>query len=179
MDKYYYYPQSIEFSYNLYDYMRYFYDHPKDITMWNDLKENLNLVKMEERPSTPDFAKKILKELKTTFYKNKISLHSFSGFTNTSKSFDIHRDTMDILYLQVIGEIEWSIWESKLDQRIINSDEGKCIFKEVFRPGDMIWVSRGTFHHVKPLSPRVGFSFGVEGPDPSTYVNAGIPYGNK
>lgn len=160
-----------EVDYNMYDFIRYSDNHPKEYKQFIDHRKRLLLTAMEIRPSTPYFAKKIIKKLKNTFYKNEISLQAFVGFTNDSESHSIHRDAMDVLYLQVIGNINWSIWESNSSEDAIEPDEGFCIFKKTLVPGDMIWIPRGTFHFIEPLTPRVGFSFGVEGTtDPCTYI---------
>ena len=158
-------------NYDMYDFITYVNSHPEEFKIWEPKNRRLGLTKMESRQSTPEFAKSIIKNLKTTFYKNNISCHAYCGFTNYSKSFNIHKDQMDVLYLQVIGDTEWSIWESDLDEKEITPDQGKCILKEKFIPGKWIWVPRGTYHFVKPITPRVGFSFGIENnPDPATYI---------
>jgi hypothetical protein len=160
-----------DWNYDMYDLIHYLSTHPEEFRLWEHDNKRLGLTKMEFRQSTPDFAKKIIKDLKFTFYKNNISCHAYCGFTDHSKSFEIHKDKMDVLYLQVIGNTEWSIWESDLNEMNITPDQGKCIFNEKFMPGKWIWVPRGTYHFVKPFGPRIGFSFGVEGdPDPSIYI---------
>ena len=158
-------------DYDMYDFMTYMSNHPAEFKMWEPKNKRLGLTKMETRQSTPAFAKDIIAKLKKTFYKNNITCHAYCGFTNYSKSFNIHKDQMDVLYLQVIGDTEWSIWESDSNEKEISPDQGKCILKDKFIPGKWIWVPRGTYHFVKPITPRVGFSFGIEnGPNPSTYI---------
>jgi hypothetical protein len=160
-----------DWNYDMYDFMFYMNSHPEKNKMWEPKNRRLGLIRMESRQSTPDFAKDIIKSLKQVFYKNFITCHAYCGFTNYSKSFNIHKDKMDVLYLQVIGNTEWSIWESDLDQKDIAPEQGTCIFKQNFGPGNWIWVPRGTYHFVNPIGPRVGFSFGIENdPDPSGYV---------
>lgn len=160
-----------DWDYDMYDLISYMNTQPEKFKIWEPKNRRLGLTKMEARKSTPDFAKNIIKDLKNTFYKNHISCHAYCGFTEYSKSFDIHKDRMDVLYLQVIGNIEWSIWKSDSNKTNITPDQGSCILKEKFMPGKWIWVPRGTYHLVEPIDPRVGFSFGVENnPDPSTYI---------
>ena len=158
-------------GFNLYDYIMLLDSHPKEHKTWNPDKENISLLKMEYRESTPIFAKNIIFDLKENLTLNSITCHSFSGFTETSQSFKIHKDQMDVLYLQVVGSVVWSVWKSSVNEDNILPEQGECIFRETFTPGDLIWIPRGTFHHVKPLSARVGFSFGVEkDTNPSTYI---------
>tara|TARA_R110000868_G_scaffold126351_1_gene333343 strand:+ start:229 stop:789 length:561 start_codon:yes stop_codon:yes gene_type:complete len=158
-------------DFTLYDYIRLLDSHPIDNKQWSDEKQNVSLLGLEGRPSTPKFIKNIISELKETFTLNPISCHSFSGFTETSQSFNIHKDKMDVLYLQGIGSVVWSVWTSDLDEGTILPEQGKCIFQETFTPGDLIWIPRGTYHHAKPLEVRVGLSFGIEHKlDPSKYI---------
>jgi hypothetical protein len=161
----------VGWSYDMYDFMTYMNTHPEEFKIWESKNRRLGLTKMELRQSTPDFAKNIIEKLKKTFYKNDITCHAYCGFTDYSKSFNIHKDKMDVLYLQVVGDVEWSIWKSNIDEKDITPDQGECVYKEKFIPGKWIWVPRGTYHLVKPITPRIGFSFGIENDhDPSTYI---------
>lgn len=161
----------LDIGYNMYEYIQYLKEHPEKLTLYQNDKKRITLLGMEKRSSTPSFAKEIVSKLRSTFYKNNISLYSFSGFTQDSKSFEIHKDKMDVLYLQVIGEINWSIWTSELNEGNITPEQGSCIFKEKFVPGNWIYIPRGTYHFIEPITPRVGFSFGIESdPDPKEYI---------
>ena len=152
--------------------------HPEDHLTLKQDKISFNMTALEARASSPKFVKKILNELKTTFPENNITAHFFGGFTSQSKSFMIHRDSMDVFYMQILGDIEWSVWEAN-DPKYYNEDSGKNItadrakkvFTERFTRGKMIWIPRQTYHLVEPYNSRLGVSFGVEGKiDPSTYV---------
>jgi ribosomal protein L16 Arg81 hydroxylase len=158
-------------NFTLYNYVKLIDSQPKDKKIWNKNKENILLLGLEKRESIPKFAKDIIFDLKENFTLNLISCITFSGFTETSRSLDIHQDSMDVLYLQGIGSVVWSVWKSSIDAAVILPEQGECIFQETFTPGDLIWIPRGTYHHIKPLETRVGFSFGIEGkPNPSTYI---------
>jgi ribosomal protein L16 Arg81 hydroxylase len=164
------------FDYDMYGFTKYLVSHPLDLTEWIDHRKRVTLRDMHLRNQTPSFAKDIHKALAKTFYKNSITLHGFAGFTSDSESHSVHRDKEDVLFLNVIGSINWSIWESE-DWKDYTVDSmtdwstGVVKFDKVFTPGDLIWVPRGTWHLVKPNCARVGFSFGIEGDiDPSTYI---------
>jgi hypothetical protein len=161
-----------DWKYDMYDFMTYMNSHPEECKSWEPKNRKLSLYKMEQRSSTPDFAKDIIKSLRKTFYKNHISCYAFCGFTEYSKSFKIHKDKMDVFYLQVIGDVQWSLWNSHIGDAVnIKRNQGECYLKENFFPGKWIWVPRGTYHLVEPITPRVGFSFGIEGgPDPYDYL---------
>ena len=105
--------------------------------------------------------KEIIEQLKIIYNQKNITLIAFSGYSADSKSFKIHKDKMDVIYLQVYGEIIWSVWESDKTTDNIQPDQGTSVFKQKFVPGDMIYIPAGTFHHVEHLDkPRIGFSFG-------------------
>lgn len=133
---------------------------------------------IEKARSRPRFVRDILDRMNKFFINNTSSCHIFSGIINDSGSFPIHKDGMDVLYLQVKNTITWKVYPHKDGSRF-NTDrddkktppaERSCFSKTLY-PGDMMWIPRGTYHQVVTTEPRVGFSFGVEGPtDPCTYI---------
>lgn len=147
--------------------------HPDKHTQFTDEALRFSLLHMERRGSIPRFAKDLCENLQYTFTKNQATMIAFGGLDMDHRSFKVHRDAMDVLYVQVLGSIEWTIWETdrNVEDFYPHDNTGTQIWKQTMVPGDAIWIPRGTFHHVKPLSGRVGFSFGVERkPDPSTYI---------
>ena len=170
------YPGDIDYSWD--EFLPFLDSHPRDKMTMDGDKIKFNMLALEARGSTPQFVKDIIFQLKRTFPKNNISAHAFGGLTRESKSFKIHRDKMDVFYLQVLGEIEWSVWEpnnvdwyNDKNYGNLSSKDGKRIFTERFNCGKMIWIPRGTYHLVQPYTSRMGISFGVESTiDPSTYV---------
>lgn len=160
-------------GFDWYAFMRLLYTHPQQAIAFADDARRIELRRLQDRGRAPDFAKKLNKDLKELFKQNLVSNIAFCGPDLHHRSFKIHRDTMDVIYLQVLGSIEWSIWNSDcgLDSFSFPDQPATLISKLKMVPGDMIYVPRGMYHHVDPLSSRVGFSFGVEGrPDPSTYI---------
>ena len=137
-------------------------------------KRSYILTQMELRNGLPYFAKEIIEQLRSIFPQNKISCHMFGGFTNKSESFRIHRDAMDVLYLQLIGQVHWSTYDAhnkSVAEPNLERKDAKLIYKQHFKPGRMYWVPRERYHLVEPITSRAGLSFGVEGqPAPSTYV---------
>jgi len=126
----------------------------------------------------PPFVRDILSQMNKFFINNTASCHIFSGIVKDSGSFPVHKDGMDVLYLQVKNTITWKIYPHKdgsrynIDRNIEKTPpaERSC-FSRTLKPGDMMWIPRGTYHQVVTTEPRVGFSFGVEGPtDPCTYI---------
>lgn len=165
----------VKIDYTWYKFLRLLKTQPDRILDFNDEAQRFTLSALETRGSTPKFAKQIISDLEETFYQNPITLIGFGGLDMDHRSFQVHRDGMDVLYVQVLGNIEWSIWESynyEVDAFYPHHHwEGKKIWQQTMIPGDAIWIPRGTYHHVHPLSARLGFSFGVEKrPDPSEYV---------
>lgn len=130
---------------------------------------------LQEKSSFQDWAKDILQELQEYFPRitNTINIHAFCGFGPNSQSFTVHRDDEDVLYLQVYGEVNWSIWSSNSNKNILDShEEGTRIATERLRPGDLVWVPRRVYHMSEPISTRVGYSFGIHGEEASKSILA-------
>lgn len=171
-------PNTVEnlFKYNWQSVIDYINSHPLGFFTMNPRKYNFTATKMETRGSTPRFAKDILLNLGQTFPKNSTSVHMFGGLTSASRSFEIHKDKMDVLYVQILGKVKFSTWIPKditEEEGPENISEEKCnlVYSDTFTRGRMYWIPRGRYHLIEPLESRIGFSFGVEGqPDPSTYV---------
>ena len=141
----------------------------KKLLDWNREKNRVVVAGLEIHPKLPKFAKNIIENLKEYFPLNKITCQAFCTFGEEGKSYKIHRDTMDVLYMQVRGEVNWQVWKSfsETAETIISPENGECIFSKHFTPGDMIWIPRNTFHLAEPINTRVGFSFGVEHDPPA------------
>ena len=130
------------------------------------------LRRLNEHIQLPKWAWQIEKDLHQIFPGKSVTLHSFGGLTDDSKSpFNIHKDGMDVFYVQVLGEIEWSIHTPKEGATETPSIDGgaelkightNTIYSDWFIPGRAIYIPAGTYHNVKPYSSRVGFSFGIE-----------------
>lgn len=161
-------PHIQDFNWN--EFMPFFDSHPEKLRGIKEEARRFTLMKCDERSKTPLCGKFVLNNLKSLFSEDqhRHTLHMFGGWTDTHKSFKIHKDSMDVLYLQMIGEVEWSIWEKRPEYTsgspsILDSKSGKKVWRKKFKRGDMIWVPRGTYHLCEPYGSRVGFSFGVEG----------------
>ena len=157
-----------------------FDNHPMNKIGGNVDKMNYTLLQFEKRPSIPKQLEDMVKQLREKFYKNTVSLICFGSFGKTARSFNIHRDAMDVIYMQGLGEVDFSIWDANKPDLPGNLDHLKKTyvdevvtqrFKKRFKKYDICWIPRGTYHLIQPVGTRVGFSFGVEGkPDPSTYI---------
>ena len=136
--------------------------HPKHLLDTNSSKFRIGLNNFHGRPSAPMFAKQIEAEMQYTFAlhadNREITNIAFTGFGPSSDSYPWHKDKMDVFLVQVLSTV-------KLKVEGVNNEE----FFD-FKPGDYIWIPRGTHHQVVPEISRATFSFGVEGdPDPSMY----------
>ena len=106
-------------------------------------------------PCKFDELKEIVKDMRGFFTENRITNIAFCGFGANSQSYPTHADAMDVLLLQVVGDC---------DITVDNEDR-------TMRPGDIVYIPRGTNHHIQPTMSRVTYSFGVEGDaDPSDYI---------
>jgi|TARA_B110000908_G_C10267965_1_gene466691 hypothetical protein len=152
--------------------------HPQDDYDWNREKQRLGLNAFHNRPSAPHFAKQVVADMHDFFIeRHKDKLHkekydkgpqqitniAFCGFGQYSGSYPRHNDSMDVFLLQVVNECKITIGEFEEPS---NSD-----YVSVMKPGNFVWIPRGTWHQLEPTVSRVTFSFGVEGDfNPADYV---------
>jgi hypothetical protein len=141
--------------------------HPDSIEI-QTRKMKLGVTGLERRslrPFVPSVISNGVDTLQELFPNNTITAHIFSGFTSNSQSFGIHCDAMHVLYIQLYGSVNWSIWHENEPNEIpkIQPDEGTLIESKTLNPGDVVFVRAKTFHFVEPLQSRIGLSLGVEG----------------
>ena len=77
------------------------------------------------------------------------TVHIYVSFLEISATFGRHKDTSDVLFWQAIGATQWEI-------------EDNGIHSYILKQNDMIYIPRGMYHNVKPLTPRVGISLGID-----------------
>lgn len=140
--------------------------HPQNLYDWNREKQRLGLNSFHMRPSSPQFAKDIHSDMVQYFAnpapkKDKydkgapqITNIAFIGFGQYSNSYPRHKDSMDVFLLQVINDCKITIGYTENP-----SDEDEV---RIMRPGDAVWLPRGTWHQLEPTVSRVSFSFGFE-----------------
>lgn len=151
--------------------------HPSELYDWNREKQRLGLNSFHRRPSAPRFAKDIFDEMdkffvapapkKTEYIKGapQITNIAFCGFGQYSGSYPRHKDSMDVLLIQVINECKITIGYSEKP-----TDRDEIV---VMKPGDVVFIPRGTWHKLEPSVSRVTFSFGFESDpdcDPATFI---------
>lgn len=93
------------------------------------------------------------------------SLHMYGSLCKSSRTFGIHRDTADVLYIGVIGKVLWEVYEEKGETKHLMTMESTTqdpILSEIIYPGDVIYIPRGIWHNTVPLKNRVGLSMGRE-----------------
>ena len=157
--------------------------HKHDDYDWNRQKQRLGLNSFHNRGSAPAFAKEIVADMQKFFIDDHINLPdsilrkeeyikgpqqitniAFCGFGQFSGSYPRHKDSMDVLLVQVLNECKITIGPNEEP----NEDEDTIINMQ---PGHFVWIPRGTWHQLEPTVSRVTFSFGVEGDaDPKDYI---------
>lgn len=140
--------------------------HPKEEYDWNREKQRLAMNKFHFRESAPHVAKDIVYDMREFFSKPaqkkkkyekgppQITNIAFCGFGQFSGSYPRHKDSMDVFLVQVIGDTPIRIGYT---EERTEDDEDK-----VMKPGDAVWIPRGTWHQLTPVASRVTFSFGFE-----------------
>ena len=120
--------------------------HPKNLVQVESQKNRTALRDLHRRATVKPIVKEIISLLQNTCPDKQITNIAFIGF-GQHKSFPLHKDSMDVLLLQVKGRI-------RLKVKKIN---------KIMVPGDVVYIPRGTDHEILPLQSRVTYSFGIEG----------------
>lgn len=140
--------------------------HPEKLYDWNREKQRLGLNSFHKRQSAPPIAAEIVAEMEEFFVdpapkkfeyvkgEPQITNIAFCGFGQFSGSYPRHKDSMDVFLLQVINECKITIGYTEEPS---NADE-----TVVMKPGDCVYIPRGTWHQLEPTVSRVTFSFGFE-----------------
>lgn len=76
--------------------------------------------------------------------------HIYISFSSLSKTFGRHRDTSEVFFWQGIGSTKWII------------DDLDGVKETILKKNHLIYIPKGMFHDVIPLSPRVGISMGLD-----------------
>ena len=71
-------------------------------------------------------------------------MHVYLSFANKSSTFGRHRDTMDVVIVQAIGNMLY-----------LFDDETKIMMN----PGDSLFIPKGVYHNPIVSEPRVSLSF--------------------
>jgi len=121
-----------------------------DVVNWNEALINFNqsilsenLVKGENGFYVSHDGHKINKVKKVLENNNFKDAHLYFNIVTQTKTFGKHKDTMDVWFWQCQGITKWIIEDNK---------------EFILSPGDLIYVPKGFYHEVKPLSPRLGIS---------------------
>lgn len=108
--------------------------------------ENLGFVlyNAEQIPSVNEVFSKIKKITDLS-----CSAHCYISLLEISSTFGRHNDTSDVFFWQVQGKTHWRV-------------EQGSVFEYELSPNDLIYIPRFIFHEVRPLTPRVGISIGID-----------------
>jgi len=145
---------------------RFLDSHPQDLFKLRGDCGSVNLLSCENRPSFP--FSNIVQNLLHQFPGKPITAHVFFGITDRHTTFGIHRDKMHVLYMQILGKVDWEIHKPRRKDAmadVLTPERSKLVEHKILKPGDMVWNPKGTYHHSKPVGTRMGVSFGVEGLD--------------
>lgn len=132
---------------------------------WDDIMENFNLgfkqtppdIKVRENLAfvlhqtlTPKLlpVQMFADDLSQTF-SVPTETHYYVSFLDQSKTFGKHKDKSCVFFYQAIGVTRFTVY----DKETLTYELEK---------GDMLYIPAGMYHDTKPLTPRVGISFGLE-----------------
>jgi hypothetical protein len=128
--------------------------HPPEKRYW-ERNQNLNFQMMHCRKM---FSVEIIRtHLQKIFYKNDVSAHCYFTLSNERGRLGHHCDSMDVIYIQGINNIDAIIWDRHKDK-----SGKKMLFNKIMEPGEMIYIPAGTYHQFKVFEPRAALSIGIE-----------------
>jgi len=134
--------------------------HPDKLCNPHAEKVRIFLKECQLRPSSPEFAQGIIRDMKDVFHQNIITNFMFYGFGKDCGSYPWHKDRMDVFLVQVLGDVSIRVENTEYEDNPKQFTQGECVY-----------IPRGTHHQIISGKSRVTFSFGVERePDPSTYI---------
>ncbi len=70
--------------------------------------------------------------------------------TEEGNDMEKHMDIENVIFWQVHGKSQWIIYD----------ENDNIIFDEVLEKNNLVYCPIGLFHHVIPVTPRLGFSLG-------------------
>lgn len=81
----------------------------------------------------------------------KPSAHCYISLSKESSTFGRHQDIFtDVLFWQIIGKTQWLV------------EDGETTFEYTLDKNNLIYIPRGMYHTVIPLTARAGISFGLD-----------------
>jgi len=117
-----------------------FLNFDKSVHSNNEIKFNYPGFFVSHEGQEIEKIKSVLKDLNCNI------AHLYFNITTKAKTFGRHNDTMDVYFWQCQGVTKW----------ILDNDE------VILNPGDLIYIPKGVYHTVVPLSPRLGVSMSNE-----------------
>tara|TARA_R110002153_G_scaffold77752_5_gene199445 strand:- start:911 stop:1486 length:576 start_codon:yes stop_codon:yes gene_type:complete len=160
-------------KFSLYQMIKLIPHHNKDDIIFDEDRERFLLSNCHKRGRVPKNIIAIVKDLQKIFNQNKVTLDIYASFYEDLGRASIHKDLASVIYLQSVGEVDWSVWESDEPEGVvIDPDKSTCLFDRRLVPGDMMYMPRHKAHRSMPVGhARLGLSFAADGGvDPSSYI---------
>ena len=82
-------------------------------------------------------------------YENINTMHVYTSFGLDAATAGRHRDTMDVMIVQAVGDMVYAFDTDCLDKK----DE------VILKPGDALYIPKGVHHEPLGIGPRISLSF--------------------
>jgi len=144
--------------------------HPEKYIHREPNKNRIDLNELHLRESVLPVVTEMISLLQSICPDKKITNIAYMGF-GKHQSFPRHKDTMDVLLLQVKGRINVDVEEKIKTTSFIDEKTGEKEYRSeicskgvnrIMVPGDVTYIPRDTYHIITPLQSRVTYSFGIE-----------------
>ncbi len=129
-----------EYNMNVLDWTEAFINFNNSVSQNKEIKFNYPGFYVSHEGHHIDKIKEVLKDLNCNI------AHLYFNISTNAETFGKHKDTMDVYFWQCQGVTKW----------IVEDDE------VILNPGDLIYIPKGVYHNVIPLTPRLGVSMSNE-----------------
>ena len=129
-----------QYNMNVLDWTEAFLNFNNSVSQNKEIKFNYPGFYVSHEGHYIDKVKEVLKDLNCNI------AHLYFNISTKAETFGKHKDTMNVYFWQCQGVSKW----------IVENDE------VILNPGDLIYIPKGVYHNVIPLTPRLGVSMSNE-----------------
>jgi hypothetical protein len=84
------------------------------------------------------------------------AMKTLINFVGDEGQYGIHPDPHDVITMQLLGQVEYRIYENVPEDRIHHPDSNGLIYKSyMLKPGDIFYMKSGVIHQAVVSEPRI------------------------
>ena len=124
----------------------------KNVIVGHQIEEQANYGLVTHNANEIEKTLPILELVKQVDPSREWTAYMHLSLTTKATTYGKHKDQADVWFWQTIGKTRWIVFDKEIQVYDLN-------------PGEMLYIPKGMYHDTKPLTPRVGISFGLEAVD--------------